>query len=380
MFDLSEVRTGDEYTVSASATVPFQIEAVWGGGPRAVVADATGGVHSLSFSLQLPYEGMYNAVEHFVVDLSALHLLFEFCPGGELLRLLQQSDRGVLDGAAAAFYAAGLALALEYLHDRSIAHRDLKPENVLIDARGYPKLAGFEFAKEVTGATYTLCGTPEYLAPELILKVLKTIKHLCMGEAAHMDELQRAKAIPHLVALLRYAGPEPLARGRYYAEMRNQCVNALYLLCRMSRPRQEAAAIEGALPILQEIIEQGSPLRQFALPIMCDIAKASKRALSRRYGLKRARVALSLGKGADPVKAIAPVAAEELERIFATPEPLVVALGTGRTLRAMVEEMIKSDMVIFAAVFFGYLHAFTSAMTGVFSGIKMDAPRGITVS
>ena len=102
-------------------------------------------------------------------DASALHLLFEFCPGGELLRLLQQSDRGVLDGAAAAFYAAGLALALEYLHDRSIAHRDLKPENVLIDARGYPKLAGFEFAKEVTGATYTLCGTPEYLAPELIL-------------------------------------------------------------------------------------------------------------------------------------------------------------------------------------------------------------------
>jgi len=102
-------------------------------------------------------------------DASALHLLFEFCPGGELLRLLQQSDRGVLDGAAAAFYAAGLALALEYLHDRSIAHRDLKPDNVLIDARGYPKLAGFEFAKEVTGATYTLCGTPEYLAPELIL-------------------------------------------------------------------------------------------------------------------------------------------------------------------------------------------------------------------
>ncbi|WP_339950591.1 sugar-binding transcriptional regulator [uncultured Albimonas sp.] len=68
-----------------------------------------------------------------------------------------------------------------------------------------------------------------------------------------------------------------------------------------------------------------------------------ERALSRRYGLKRARVALSLGKGADPVKAIAPVAAEELERIFATPEPLVVALGTGRTLRAMVEEMRAID-------------------------------------
>ena len=42
----------------------------------------------------------------------------------------------------------------------------------------------------------------------------------------------------------------------------------------------QAAAIDGALPILQKIIEQGSPLKQFALPIMCDIAKASKRARS----------------------------------------------------------------------------------------------------
>ena len=60
-------------------------------------------------------------------------------------------------------------LALGHLHRAGFMYRDLKPENVLIDARGYPKLAGFEFAKEVTGATYTLCGTPEYLAPELIL-------------------------------------------------------------------------------------------------------------------------------------------------------------------------------------------------------------------
>jgi len=118
-----------------------------------------------------------------------------------------------------------------------------------------------------------LLASPDEFAPELLLKVLRTIKHLCMGEAAYMDELQRAKAIPHLIVLLR------LQRGGpHFAEMRNQCVNALYLLCRINRSRQEAAAIDGALPILQEIIEQGSPLKQFALPIMCDIAKASKRA------------------------------------------------------------------------------------------------------
>ena len=72
-------------------------------------------------------------------DASALHLLLEYCPGGELLRLLQRSALGVLDGASAAFYAAGLALALEHLHDRGIVHRDLKPENILLDAHGYPK-------------------------------------------------------------------------------------------------------------------------------------------------------------------------------------------------------------------------------------------------
>ena len=91
-----------------------------------------------------------------------------------------------------------------------------------------------------------LLASPGEFAPELILKVLRTVKHLCMGEAAHMDELQRAKAIPHLVALLRLKrdGPD-------YLEMRNQCVNAPYLLCRINRSRQEAAAIYGVLPILQ---------------------------------------------------------------------------------------------------------------------------------
>ena len=139
--------------------------------------------------------------------------------------------------------------------------------------------------RKVLPGLMQLLASPDEFAPELILKVLRTIKHLCMGEAAQMDELQRAKAIPHLVALLRHAGPvaqrpSPLSpwRGPHYSEMRNQCVNALYLLCQINRSRQEAAAVDGALPILQTIIEAGTPLRQFALPIMCDIAKASKRA------------------------------------------------------------------------------------------------------
>lgn len=67
------------------------------------------------------------------------------------------------------FYAAQVCLMFEYLHSKNIIYRDLKPENILIDKSGYLKLTDFGFAKICEGRTYTLCGTPEYLAPEILL-------------------------------------------------------------------------------------------------------------------------------------------------------------------------------------------------------------------
>ena len=58
---------------------------------------------------------------------------------------------------------------LEYLHNKGIIHRDLKPENILIDAKGYLKLSDFVCAKVIENKTFTCCGTPEYMAPEMIL-------------------------------------------------------------------------------------------------------------------------------------------------------------------------------------------------------------------
>jgi len=61
-------------------------------------------------------------------------------------------------------------MTIEFLHDiHGVAYRDLKPENILLDADGHIKLVDFGFAKQVDNReTYTLCGTPEYLAPEVI--------------------------------------------------------------------------------------------------------------------------------------------------------------------------------------------------------------------
>lgn len=66
-------------------------------------------------------------------------------------------------------YCSQIVSIFEYLHSKNIVYRDLKPENILIEKTGYLKLTDFGFAKIVEGRTYTLCGTPEYLAPEIIL-------------------------------------------------------------------------------------------------------------------------------------------------------------------------------------------------------------------
>ncbi|XP_076067395.1 cGMP-dependent protein kinase for isoform X2 [Oratosquilla oratoria] len=116
-------------------------------------------------------------------DRKYLYMLMESCLGGELWTILRtpppsltpfrypHRDRGHFDDQTTRFYTACVVEAFDYLHSRGIIYRDLKPENLLLDLKGYVKLVDFGFAKrlQVGRKTWTFCGTPEYVAPEVIL-------------------------------------------------------------------------------------------------------------------------------------------------------------------------------------------------------------------
>lgn len=99
-----------------------------------------------------------------------LYLVLELVQGGEFFSLLRKT--GTLQLPHAAFYSSQIVLIFQFLHKNKIVYRDLKPENLLINRDGYLKLTDFGFAKRLDKhprRTWTLCGTPEYIAPEILL-------------------------------------------------------------------------------------------------------------------------------------------------------------------------------------------------------------------
>jgi protein kinase A len=100
-------------------------------------------------------------------DEKYIYLAFEFIPGGDLFTLLKTETKFSSDKAQ--FYAGQIIFIFAYLHSKNIVYRNLKPENILIGKNGYLKICDFQLAKVIKDRTYTMCGTPEYLAPEIIL-------------------------------------------------------------------------------------------------------------------------------------------------------------------------------------------------------------------
>jgi serum/glucocorticoid-regulated kinase 2 len=98
-----------------------------------------------------------------------LYLVLDFLSGGELFFHLSKEVKFDVDRAR--FYTAELVLAIGHLHSKDIIYRDLKPENVVLDGEGHVQVTDFGLAKKDISnntPTHTFCGTPEYLAPEII--------------------------------------------------------------------------------------------------------------------------------------------------------------------------------------------------------------------
>ena len=104
-------------------------------------------------------------------DRKYLYMLLEYVVGGEFFTHLRKAGR--FDNVTSKFYAAQVTMIFDYLHRQDIIYRDLKPENLLLDHQGYIKITDFGFAKRVAFKTYTLCGTPEYIAPEVLLNKVR---------------------------------------------------------------------------------------------------------------------------------------------------------------------------------------------------------------
>ena len=104
-----------------------------------------------------------------------VHLLMEFVQGGQLRPLI--TNKTASTPQTAAFYTANVLCALQYLHQLHIVHRDVEPDNILVGTNGYLKLADFGCAKVLErGRTFTLCGSPNYMPPEIVCRTPQTCK------------------------------------------------------------------------------------------------------------------------------------------------------------------------------------------------------------
>ncbi|TNV78810.1 hypothetical protein FGO68_gene14078 [Halteria grandinella] len=124
--------------------------------------------NELSLQQQLKHPFIVN-MKGVQQDSRSLYMLMEYVDGGEIFKLINKLGR--LPASLARFYTAQMVLCFEYLHSKGFVYRDLKPENVLIHQSGYLKLSDFGFIKRLgpQERTYTICGTAQYMAPEIIL-------------------------------------------------------------------------------------------------------------------------------------------------------------------------------------------------------------------
>merc|ERR1719483_761011 len=102
-------------------------------------------------------------------DETRIYLILEFAPRGEMYKTLQQQQNNKFDEPRASKYIMQMSDALRYCHSKKVIHRDIKPENLLLDIKGDLKIADFGWSVHApTSRRATMCGTLDYLPPEMI--------------------------------------------------------------------------------------------------------------------------------------------------------------------------------------------------------------------
>lgn len=130
---------------------------------------AEGVIREKNIMAKLDHPFIVKMASHWKDD-DKLYMLLKLYQGGELQTVIHTDSRDGIPEWAAKFYAANMLEGLSYMHHRHIIYRDLKPENVLLDSDGYTVIVDLGFAKIIKDKTYTFCGTPLYLAPEIIMQ------------------------------------------------------------------------------------------------------------------------------------------------------------------------------------------------------------------
>jgi len=174
-------------------------------------------------------------------------MLVKLIQGGELYSLMKRHRKNILPERDAKFYASGILEGLSYMHSFNVLYRDLKPENVLINKDGYPVIVDLGFAKEVVDKTYTLCGTPWYIAPEVILG---------RGHDKACDHWSWAILVHEMVSGDTPFGAsgndqmtlfKAIVRGNYKISRRcNEIVSNLVERVLVTRPSQRLGSLKGA--------------------------------------------------------------------------------------------------------------------------------------
>ena len=110
-----------------------------------------------------------------------LYFVMEFVQGGDMFYHIRAAK--LFSEPKSKFYICEIILAIQYMHDKNIIYRDLKPENILLNKDGHLKICDFGLSKQfesIDDTAKTLCGSPEYIAPEILNCMDLCIFMLCL--------------------------------------------------------------------------------------------------------------------------------------------------------------------------------------------------------